>query len=149
MSKKLAFGLGIVSAAAYVVVKNMTPAEKQMVRARITQAATSVKETALKYDRYLHEYLASAEYQHQRQNWEAQLVRAKQTVRMAATTIQERVAAGKQPETTPAIAREDLSESTTSSDSDDQLQDDIILKTMPAKEGQPTETFYPNGEAAD
>ena len=74
MGKKLAFGLGMISAAAYVVAKNMTPAEKKMVRDRVAQAATNVKETALKYDRYLHEYLASAEYQQQRQDWEARFM---------------------------------------------------------------------------
>ncbi len=78
MGKKLAFGLGMISAAAYVVAKNMTPAEKKMVRDRVAQAATNVKETALKYDRYLHEYLASAEYQQQRQDWEAQFMQVKQ-----------------------------------------------------------------------
>lgn len=149
MGKKLAFGLGMVSAAAYVVAKKMTPAEKKLVRARVTQAATNVKETALKYDRYLHEYLASAEYQHQRQNWEARFVRAKRAAWRTMETIQKQVIAGKQPETTPAIAREDLSESITPSDSDDQLQDDIILKAMPVEGGQPTETFYPDGKVTD
>lgn len=149
MGKKLAFGLGMISAAAYVVAKNMTPAEKKMVRDRVAQAATNVKETALKYDRYLHEYLASAEYQQQRQDWEARFMQAKQAAWTAAETIREQVATGSKPGTTPAIAREDLSESMTPSDSDDQLQDDILLKTMPTDNGQPTETFYPNGQVAD
>ena len=149
MSKKLAFGLGMASAAAYVVIKNMTPAEKQMVRARVAQTVNNVKETALKYDRYLHEYLESADYQQQRQEWEARFVRAKEAVQTAAETVREQVITGNQPETTLAIAREDLSESVTPSDSDEKLQDDIILKTMPTGSEQPTETFYPNGEVTD